>query len=300
MIFVIGTGRDAAMSDKLISTLAVYLNDGKSETGFRFSGDAMLIPEPGWSPEAFAQQCESSKQVEGAIIVQITATGIGASDEFVRRRNWSAIEAVALYANCAHAAPRGAPSYVWVSDIAKAEHDRFTLTPLTPLALLLTLGATYEEFAPARQSTTQTTRVFPNPTPIPTGGRVSQIVTSNQSTLNASSLGGVAGGFLASSITYTNNSSPLSQSPALDQQTWETLQTLALDLMKDMNCWQPSPQPIGIPNAKDIVGAPRTLPAYNPPTGLGQYSSGAPSAPFCGAPENSESITDILPAAAHP
>jgi hypothetical protein len=237
VIFVIGTGGDSAMINKLISTLAVYLNDGKQETGYRFAGDAVLIPEPGWSPEAYAAQCESSPQVEGAIVLEITAAGSGASDEFIRRRNWTAIEATALYAQCAHKTPssQGVPSYVWVSDIAKEENHHITLTPLTPLALLLTLGAAYLEFAPSRTNSSASTRVFPNPTPIPSGGRVTQIVTTNATALNASGLGGVAGSFLGSSLTYTNNAAPLTQGPAVDRQTWDTLQSLAIDLMKDMN-----------------------------------------------------------------
>jgi hypothetical protein len=290
------------MINKLISTLAVYLNDGKQETGYRFAGDAVLIPEPGWSPEAYAAQCESSPQVEGAIVLEITAAGSGASDEFIRRRNWTAIEATALYAQCAHKTPssQGVPSYVWVSDIAKEENHHITLTPLTPLALLLTLGAAYLEFAPSRTNSSASTRVFPNPTPIPSGGRVTQIVTTNATALNASGLGGVAGSFLGSSLTYTNNAAPLTQGPAVDRQTWDTLQSLAIDLMKDMNCWQPAPEPIGTPNARDVVGAARTLPAYNPPAGLGAYSSGEPSAPFCSEPGTSESINDILPVTTPP
>jgi hypothetical protein len=295
VIFVIGGGGgDAAMVGKLISTLAVYLNDGKVESGYRFAGDAVLIPEPTWSPEVYAAQCEHSPQVEGAIVVQITAAGSGATDEFIRRRNWTAIEGTALYAQCVRHAPssQGVPSYVWVSDIAQSENQHVTLTPLTPLALVLTLGAAYEEFAPAKQTTTASTTVFPNPTPIPATGKVSQIVTTNQTTRNAGTLSTVAGGFL----TYTNGAAPLTQGPAVDQQTWDTLQSLAMVLIKNMNCWQPAPEPI-TPNAKDVVGKLRTLPAYNPPAGLGEFSSGAPSAPFCSEPGASESINDILPAA---
>jgi hypothetical protein len=282
------------MVGKLISTLAVYLNDGKAETGYHFAHNAVLIPEPTWSPDQYAAQCVSSPQVEGAIVVTITATGRGATDEFMHRRNWTAIEATALYAQCV----RNVPSYVWVSDIAKVENHHLTLTPLTPLALLLTLGGIYQSFAPNRTTTTGSTIVFPNPTPIPAGGRVSQITTSNQTSFNPGSLASVASGFVSGSMNYTNTVAPLTQEP-VDKLTWDTLQSIALDLIKDMNCWQPAPAPTGA-NAKDVIGAPRTLPGYNPPTGLGAYSSGQPSAPFCGEPRDSESINDILPATPAP
>jgi hypothetical protein len=297
IIFVIGGGGgDAAMLGKLISTLAVYLNDGEMESGYQFAADAILIPEPTWSPEVYATQCTHSPQVEGAIVVEITAAGSGATDEFIRRRNWAAIEATALYAKCVRTAASspGVPTYVWISDIAQSVNQHVTLTPLMPLALVLTLGAAYEEFAPTRQSTTTSTTVFPNPTPIPSGGTVTQIVTTNQTARNASTLSTVAGGFL----TYTNGTAPLTSGPAVDQQTWNTLQSLAMGLVKNMNCWQPAPEPIA-PNARDVVGRPLTLPAYNPPAGLGQFASGAPSAPFCSAP-GGESINDILPAPTTP
>ncbi len=303
VIFVFGTGGDPAMVGKLISTLVVYLNDGRDETGYYFAGDAVLIPEPGWTPDMYATQCESSPQVEGAINLQITAAGSGAADEFIRRRNWTAIEAVALYAQCTHGTPSspGVPSYVWISDMAKEENHHITLTPLTPLAMLLTLGAAYLEFAPSRTNATATTRVFNNPAKPspPPSGRVTQMVTTNQTAVNASGLGSVAGSFLGSSLTYTNNAAPLTQGPAVDQQTWDALQSVAIDLVKDMNCWQPQSLPIGT-NAQDVIGRARVLPAYNPPTGLGEHRVGTPSAPFCTEPNAHESIQDLLQATPPP
>jgi hypothetical protein len=298
IIFIVGGGGgDAAMIQKLTSSLAAYLNDGKANIGFRFANDAVLLPEPTWSPEQFLAQCEKSPQVEGAIVLQITASGSGASDEFIRRRNWTAIEATALYAQCDHKHPGpGSPMYTWASSIQKKEKHYTTLTPLTPLALLLTLGAGYEVFAPSRTSSTQTTTVLPNPTPIPTGGRVSQITTTNSTTLNAASVGSVGASFLS----FTNSTTPLTQQTSVDKLTWDTLQELALQLIKDMNCWQPQPSPKGKPNAADVIGSPRTLPAYSPPTGLSAYSSGRPSAPFCSEPQASESIYDLLPATPAP
>ncbi|MGA7570258.1 MAG: hypothetical protein WCA80_05570 [Candidatus Aquilonibacter sp.] len=288
VIFVIGIG-DAAMVGRLVSTLVGYLNQGKGEYGYQFANNAILVPEPSWSPEMYATQCASSPAVQGAIVVDITAAGSGSDDEFIHRRNWTAIDATALYAQC----DQKASSYIWMSDIAKVENHKITLTPLTPLALLLTLAATYEVFAPARQTATATTNAYPNPSPIPPGGRVTQVVTTNQTTINASSLGGVAGGFLGSSIAYTNSAVPLSQQP-VDSLTWDTLQTIAVKLMGSMNCWHPALAPKESPNAQDVIGAPRTLPAYNAPVGLGRYTSGTPSAPFCKEP-SSESIHDILP-----
>jgi hypothetical protein len=297
VIFVLGIGDDKAMVGKLVSTLTVYLNDGREESGYYFDSGAVLVPEPSWSPADYAAQCEGSPNVRGAIVVDITAAGSGAADEFIRRRNWSAIEATALYAACNRSTPssHGSPAYVWVSDIAMKQNQRITLTPLTPLAMLLMLGAAYEEFAPSRTTSTTTTRTLPNPTPIPKSGRVTQISTTNAQTLNAAGLSSVAGSFLGSAISYTNTVAPLTQSPTVDQQTWDTLQSVAIALVRNMNCWQPAPAAIEAPNAQDIVGAARALPAYNPPAGLGAYSSGAPSAPFCSEPAASESIDDILP-----
>jgi hypothetical protein len=310
VIFVIGAGGDPAMLGKLISSLTVYLD----QTGYYFAGDSVLIPEPAWSPDVYAAQCEQSPQVEGAIVLQITAAGSGATDQFVSRKNWSAIEATALYAQCQRdrSASTGVPAYVWVSNMAKAENHYITITPLTPLALLLTLGAAYEEFAPARTTSTQTTRIFSNPaTPTPPpGGRVTQIQTTNAQTLNAASLGAVAAGFLASAITYTNATAPLTQPPTVDQETWDTLQDVAYELVKEMNCWQPPPEAIGSLRVTDVVGHPRNLPSYNPPPGLGRYSTGEPSAPFCAEPNptptpesatgGGESIRDLLPPSAAP
>jgi hypothetical protein len=299
IIFIIGGGGDPAMLQKLASSLAAYLNVGKEKNGFRFADDAVLFPEPSWSADQFLAQCEKSPQVEGAIVLQITATGNGATDEFVRRRNWTAIEATALYAQCLHKRPgsQGVPMYTWASGIQQREKHYITLTPLLPISLLLTLGAGYEEFSASRVSSSQSTTVFPNPTPIPSPGRISQIVTTYQTTLNAASLGTVATSFLGSSITYTNSAAPLTPT-TVDRLTWDTLQDLALALMRDMNCWQPQPQPMGTPNAADVIGGARRLPAYSPPAGLGAYSSGRPSAPFCSQPGTSESINDLLPALA--
>lgn len=298
VIFVVGAGGDAAMVGKLISSLTVFLD----ETGYYFADNSVLIAEPTWSPDVFATQCTQSPQVEGAIVVQITAAGSGSSDQFVSRKNWSAIEATALYAKCERNRPTatGVPSYVWVSEMAKAENHYITITPLTPVALLLTLGAAYEEFAPARTTTTQQTQVYPAPSPLPSGGFITQQQTTNSKTVNASSLGGVAAGFLASSISYTNSAAPLTQQPTVDQQTWDTLQSVAYELVKEMNCWQPPPTAIAEQRIGDVVGHARKLPSYNPPPGLGRYSSGQPSAPFCAEPQNpsgngGESIRDILP-----
>lgn len=301
IIFIIAGGGDPAMVQKLASSLAAYLNVGKAKNGFRFADDAVLLPEPSWSPDQFLAQCEKSPQVEGAIVLQITATGSGASDEFVRRRNWTAIEATALYAQCLHKHPgsQGVPMYTWASSIEQKEKHYVTLTPLLPVSLLLTLGAGYLEFAPVRATSSASTLALPNPSPIPAAGRVTQIVTTNQTTLNSASLGSVATSFLGSSLTYTNSAVPLTPT-AVDRLTWDTLQELALQLMKDMNCWQPQPEPKGTPNAADVIGAQRRLPAYSPPTGLGAYSTGRPSAPFCSEPGTSESINDILSATPAP
>lgn len=297
VIFVIGVGADPAMVSKLVSTLTVYLNDGRDETGYYFSGNAVLVPEPSWAPSDYVSQCQASPQVEGAVVLDITAAGSGAADEFIRRRSWTAIEATALYAKCARTTEKaqGDPSIVWVSDVAMKQAQRITLTPLTPLAMLLTLGAAYEEFAPAKQTTVTTTHVFPAPKTTPPGGYNSQVSTTHATTVNAAGLSSVAGGLLGSAITYTNIAAPLTQSPAVDQQTWDTLQSLSIELIKDMNCWQPEPASIGTPSAQDVVGAARILPAYNPPAGLGRFVPGESSAPFCAEPRDSESITDVLP-----
>lgn len=286
VIFVVGAGGDPAMVGKLVSSLTVFLD----QAGYYLSDNAVLIPEPGWSPDIFAAQCAQSPQVEGAIVVQITAAGSGSTDQFVSRKNWSAIEATALYAQCKRSGlnATGIPTYTWVSNIARAQNRYITVTPLTPLALLLTLGAAYEEFAPARTTTTTTTHVFPVPSPTPPGGYNTQEMTTNSKTVNASSLGGVAAGFLASAITYTNATLPLTAPPTVDQQTWDTLQAVATKLVEQMNCWQPSAKATG--TFSDVVGGARQAPSYNPPPGLGGYNFGKPSAPFCEEPNPSASL----------
>lgn len=310
VIFIIGAGGDAAMLGKLISTLDAYL----VESGYYFANDSVLVAQPGWTPDLFAGLCVQSPQVEGAIVVQITAAGNGATDRLVSRRSWSAIEATALYAGCkrdkSDPSLPGVPTYIWASNVARAESNHITITPLTPLALLLTLGSAYEEFAPARTTTTQTTRVFATPAPIPSSGRVSQVQTVNTQVLNASSLSAVASGFLASSISYTNAAQPLTAPPTVDIQTWGTLQAVALALVKQMNCWLPPATALENERIEDVAGYTRELPAYNPPAGLGRYSQGEPSAPFCIEPGNlppqelqlptpqpagGESIRDLLP-----
>jgi len=297
VIFVMGIG-DPAMVGRLVSALVTFLNEGVAESGFAFVDNAVLVPQPSWQLETFATQCANSPQVRGAIVVDVTASGGGTTDQFITRKNWTAVEATAFYAQCTHDPEdaQGTSAFTWASDIVKEEHHRLTLTPLTPLAMLLTMASIYEVFAPAHTTSTASTSVFPNPSPVPSGGRVTQVVTTNQTTLNASSLGSVAGGFLGSSITYTNSAVPISQQP-VDELTWDTLQSVAIGLMSQMNCWHPTLGPKQTAIANGIVGAPRTLPAYNPPKGLGAYSSGKASAPFCSEPTRSESITDILPAA---
>jgi hypothetical protein len=321
VIFVLGAAGDPAMLAKLISTLTHYLN----QTATYIVGGARLIPEPAMSTADFITQCGQSPQVKGAIVVAITAAGSGASDQFFSRKNWSAIEATALYADCERSRPSasGLPAYVWASSLAYKSNHYITPTPLTPLAILLTLGAAYEEFAPSRTTSTVTTRVYPTPLPLPTSGRISQVQMTNSQTLNASSLSSVAIGFLGSSITYTNVVAPLTGPPTIDQQTWDTLQDVAEKLVKDMNCWQlPAEALGGGKQVSDIVGRSRPAPAYVPPANLSSYSFGQPSAPFCAEPNSiqpaptptppkletpgpqpspgGESIQDILPSTPPP
>ena len=291
VIFVLGVAQpsDGPTISKLVSTLAVYLTDGQDEAGYRFSDDAIIVPEPTWTTDYYATMCENSQSVRGAIIVSLTGAGSGASDQFYRRRNWAAVEATAAYAQCANRTP----SVVWISNIEQNDSQRYTYTPLLPLSLLLALAAMYEEFTPSRTTSVAQTQLFPAPKAVPSTGYQSQQVTTNSKTLNGAQLGSVAGGFLGSAISYTSASAPLSQT-AVDQQTWDILQGLAMKLIGDMNCWQPVPETIGPPSAGDIVGPKRALPGYNPPAGLGKYLSGRSSAPFCGEPGKTETIKDLL------
>jgi hypothetical protein len=300
VIFVMGAGADTAVVSKLISTLTVYLNDGKESAGYHFTDDAILVPEPSWTTDVYANQCENSPNVEGAIVVNVTAAGSGASDEFISRRNWSAIEATAMYAQCTHASssPGGVPSFVWASNIDQEESHRNTFTPLLPLSLLLTLGAMYEEFVPQRTLQITSKKLFPAPTPFPKTGYQSEKDTANTTTLNAAQVGSIAGGFLTSSISYTNTSNPLTQQPTLDQQTWNIVQSVAIKLIGDMNCWQATPEPIGSRSASDIIGPARSLPGYSPPSGIGAFRTGRASAPFCGETGLGESVRIVLPDAA--
>jgi hypothetical protein len=302
VIFVIGSGADAAVVSKLISTLTVYLNDGRESAGYHFADDAILVPEPAWNAETYATQCENSPNVEGAIVVNVTAAGSGASDEFISRRNWSAIEATALYAQCSHTGSQGGvPAFVWASNIDQETSHHSTFTPLLPLSLLLTLGAMYEEFAPQRTLQITQKHLYLAPSPIPkVGGYQSEVDTANTTTLNAAQVGSVAGGFLTSSIAYTNSSAPLTQQPTLDQQTWNIVQTVAIKLIGDMNCWQATPEPIGSRSAADVIGPARSLPGYSPPAGLGAFRSGHPSAPFCSESGSGESVRMVLPGSALP
>lgn len=298
IIFVVGLGGDPAMQGKLISTLTTYLNQAGRARWYHFMNSATFIAEPTWQPDTYATVCASSPNVDGTMVLQITAAGSGSSDRFFTRRNWSAVDATALYAQCS-ATPRRSPAYVWASDIAPQEGHSNTLTLLTPLALLLTLGSTYEIFEPVKSTTVAQTRIFRNPlspTP-PPGGRLTQTVTSDQTTLNASSLANLSTAFLASSINYTNAVTSPSQLPTVDELTWNTLQSLAIKLMTEMNCWAPGAPPQGAPQLSDVVGSSRTLPAYSAPPGLGSYTTGKPSAPFCKEPSQPdvESIRDIQP-----
>ena len=302
VIFVMGSGADAAVVSKLISTLTVYLNDGRASAGYHFADDAILVPEPGWNSETYATQCENSPNVEGAIVVNVTAAGSGASDEFISRRNWSAIEATALYAQCSHTGSQGGvPAFVWASNIDQETSHHSTFTPLLPLSLLLTLGAMYEEFAPQRTLQITQKRLFVPPSPVPkVGGYQSEVDTANTTTLNAAQVGSIAGGFLTSSISYTNSSAPLTQQPTIDQQTWNIVQTVAIKLIGDMNCWQATPEPIGSRSAADVIGPARSLPGYSPPAGLGAFRTGHPSAPFCSESGAGESVRMVLPGSALP
>jgi hypothetical protein len=304
VIFVLGSGGDPALLAKLVSTLTVYLNDGRTSAGYHFIDDAVLVPEPAWTTDTYKSQCESSPNVEGAIVVNVTASGNGASDEFVSRRNWTAIEATAMYAQCAHAGPApsgGTPAFVWASNIDQVESHHSTFTPLLPLSLLLTLGSIYEEFAPQRATQVTSKKLFAVPTPLPKSGARSEIDTTNTSTINAAQVGSVAAGFLTSSIAYTNSAAPLTQGPSIDQQTWNALQSVAIKLIGDMNCWQAAPEPIGSRSATDVLGPARSLPGYRPPTGLGaSFRAGRPSAPFCSESAFAQSVRIVSPGAPPP
>jgi hypothetical protein len=299
VIFVIGTGGDPAVLAKLVSTLTVYLNGGRNSAGYHFVDDAVLVPEPTWTTDTFKTQCETSPSVDGAIVVNVTASGNGASDEFVSRRNWTAIEATAMYAQCAHenaATPGGTPAFVWASNVDQVEAHHSTFTPLLPLSLLLTLGSIYEEFAPQRASQVTSKKLFAPPTPLPKTGYRSEVDTADTTTINAAQVGSIAAGFLTSSIAYTNSAAPLTPGPALDQQTWNALQSVAIKLIGDMNCWQATPEPIGARSATDVLGPARSLPGYRPPVGLGaSFRAGRPSAPFCSESAFAQSVRIVSP-----
>lgn len=296
VIFVVGLGGDQAMQGKLISTLTTYLNQAGASRWYHFVDNATFVPEPTWLPPAYADICSSSPNIDGTLMVQITAAGAGSSDRFFSRRNWSAIEATAIYAQCTGGLHRST-AYVWASQITPQEGHSNTLTLLTPLALLLTLGSSYEIFAPARGTSVTSTRVFRNPaTPSPPpSGRVTQISTTNSTTYNASSLASLSTSFLGSSINYTSNVTSQSAVPTVDELTWNTLQSLAIKLMTQMNCWAPGPVAQGAPHLRDVIGSERALPAYNAPPGLGSYSSGKPSAPFCAEPAQAQSVQELQP-----
>ena len=304
VIFVVGLGGDAAMSAKLISTVTTYLNQAGAARWYHFVNNATFIPEPTWQPPQYADICSNSPNVDGTLIVQITAAGSGTSDRFFSRRNWSAIEATALYQECMgppESAHRSS-AYAWASQITPQEGHSNTLTLLTPLALLLTLGSSYEIFAPARGTSVTSSRAFANPavpTPPPTG-RVTSISTTNSTTYNASSLASLSTSFLGSSINYTSAVTSQASVPTVDELTWNTLQSLAIKLMTQMNCWAPGTLPAGAPHVSDVIGSERALPAYNAPPGLGSYSSGKPSAPFCVEPTEAQRIEELQPATPSP
>ncbi|MGH7737363.1 MAG: hypothetical protein ACREMP_05790 [Candidatus Tyrphobacter sp.] len=295
LIFVVGLGGDEAMRAKLISTLTTYLNQAGSARWYHFVDDATFVAEPAWQASDYAQICSSSASVEGTLLLQIAAAGSGASDRFFSRRNWSAFDATAFYERCAGGLSHRSAEFVWASDIVPQEGHANTLTLLTPLALLLTIGSTYEIFAPAQTHSVTSTRAFANPSASPPpSGRQTQVTTTNSTAYNAASLAGLSTSFLSSSINYTNSVTSPSQFPTVDELTWDTLGALAIKLMTQMNCWTPGPLPAGAGRLRNVVGSQRSLPAYNAPPGLASYSAGRPSAPFCAEPSGSQSVREML------
>ena len=262
-IFVIGVGPDEPMRDKLVASLAENFAD------YSLVNDDKLIAEPSWSPATFVAQCaEDTANTDGALIAGITAEGSGSNDETIRRRSWMEVDGYVLYAQCVQKPhSQGRTEYVWASNVREGEGHKITLTIFPVLALLLTLGSTYEIFAPARTSSTSSLRVFPIRSPIPPTGMISQVTAGSQTTTNASSIGNLATGFVSGSLAYT---STVTSVPTVDEQTWDTLDQLAAYLIGELNCDSGLNAPLTVQRA---AGKRYPLPTPNPRL---------PTSPVCG------------------
>ena len=89
-----------------------------------------------------------------------------------------------------------------IIDISRIEEGTGTNTTITGLFPLSLAANAYALLAPQKMTQVATTRVFPNPYPIPPGGATSSATTTNGTTTNPGGSGNIATGLLTPLLAY--------------------------------------------------------------------------------------------------
>lgn len=223
VIYVLAVGADEPTRGKIIASLAERLQD------YRLKDDAWVFPEPDWTLADYVNQCGKDKSgTEGALVVGIAATASGTIDRFFYRKNWTELDANAVYITCD---PLG---YAWHSRIEIGTHMKSTYTQLfSAVSLILALGSTVAPFIPSHEATSSTVTVFPTTNPISSGGEISQVTKGSQTAINPSALNTAATALLAPALTFANPSSP---PPISDELTWNAAEDAVSQIAAQMNC----------------------------------------------------------------
>lgn len=137
-------------------------------------------------------------------------------------------------------------SIVYSSDVHLGRGSYWFPTLLPILGLLGAAVAAWTAFTPSVTKSTVNTFVFPTPQPIPPAGSVSQSVTTNSKTTNASQLTGVATSFLGSTLTYDTAQTGITTT---DRTTLDALNVIVGQFMDDLGCplKDPAPNPSPTP-----------------------------------------------------
>jgi hypothetical protein len=194
VVYTLALGTDVPTSSRIAVALASELKNNlhrKALTrsasapsgAFSLRDDAIaVVPMGGWGlPEYIAQCARNPTNTVGAFIVLPPSTGGDHENYLVLIRENATIAFNVLIADC----DQGSPKILWASDTTTGRYGRSVLQ-FVPFAVLTSV---YLAFAPSKTYQTTTTRVFATPSPIPAGGKISQVQTVNSASTNAGGTG---------------------------------------------------------------------------------------------------------------
>jgi hypothetical protein len=174
-------GKDVTTNTDIAVSLAAQLqrhNPNGTPRG------TMFVPEGAWTLDDFLQQCaEDPEGTLGAFLV-LPSTYESKNDNYlVMIRSTATMGFNTMVATCNP--DKKEASVDWVADESKGVYGRSVIQFL-PFAVLTSV---YLAFAAQRLFQTVATRVFPTPNPLPPSGAQNSVVTTTQTTLNASGTG---------------------------------------------------------------------------------------------------------------